>query len=129
MTEPNKELLTSEMRSDANSASRATIAAPEPPWALLVGGISGALWFFLFALLFGARWAIAVAAAAAIVALVRRMRIEAIAFVAAGALSAIGLVPSTTALFVASLAFGAGLATTARDAARAVARMGASDAR
>jgi hypothetical protein len=71
MSEPIEEHLTS------RSPSVATSAAPEPPWALLVGGTSGALWFFLFALLVGAKWAIAVAAAVAIVALVRRMRARA----------------------------------------------------
>jgi hypothetical protein len=115
MSEPSAEHLTSQMRTDANAAGRATMAAVEPPWALTAGGIAGALCFFLFALLFGARWAIGVAAVAAILALAKRMRLAAITLAVAGALSAIGLAPSVAALFIASLAFGAGLALAARE--------------
>jgi hypothetical protein len=103
------------MGTDAKAAGGATIAAAEPPWALTTGAIAGALCFFLFALLFGARWAIAVAVVAAITALAKRVRLAAIAFVVAGALSAIGLAPSVAALFIASLAFGAGLALATRE--------------
>ncbi|MDQ2767016.1 MAG: hypothetical protein M3Y30_07645 [Gemmatimonadota bacterium] len=86
----------------------------EPVWALLTGGVAGALGFFLWALLFGARGAIVVAVVALIAALVKRMRTAAIAFVAGGALAAIGAATSTTVLFIASLTFGVGLALAAR---------------
>jgi hypothetical protein len=115
MSEPSAEHLTSQIRPDANAAGGSSIASAEPPWALTTGGIGGALCFFLFALLFGARWAIAVAAVAAIVALAKRIRIAAIAFIVAGALSAVGRSPSPTVLFIASLAFGAGLVLAARE--------------
>lgn len=110
MTEPIAEHLTS----PTPSAAGAGLAALEPPWALSVGGIAGVVCFFLFAMLFGARWAIATAVVGAIVALAKHVRLAAIAFVAAGALAAIALAPSTIALFAASLAFGAGLAFAAR---------------
>jgi len=71
MSEPIEEHLSSRNPSDATSA------APAPPWALVVGSVFGALWFFLFALLAGSTSAIAVAAALAIVALVQRMRARA----------------------------------------------------
>jgi hypothetical protein len=112
MTEPITEHLTSRTPSDGSAA------ALEPPWALSVGGIAGATGFFLFAMFFGIRWAIVAAVVGAIVALVKREWSAAIAFVIAGALAAIGLAPSTTVLFFASLAFGAGLALAARVYAR-----------
>jgi len=118
MSEPIAEHLTSP------TPSGVSITALEPPWTLIVGGVAGAIGFFLSAMFFGARWAIAAAVVAAIVALVKRVRSAAIAFVVAGALAAIGLAPSTIVLFFASLAFGAGLAL----AARAYARRHANDA-
>ncbi|HEV7702892.1 MAG TPA: hypothetical protein VGO46_01320 [Gemmatimonadaceae bacterium] len=115
MPEPIAEHLTSPQPSGEGAS---TAAAFEPAWALLVGGAAGAVGFFLFALFVGAKWAIAIAAAAAIVAFARRERIASFALLVAGALSAIALVPSTTALFIAALAFGAGLALAAREYAR-----------
>jgi hypothetical protein len=115
MTEPIAEHLTSRAPASAVAASADVL---EPPWALSLGGLAGAACFFLFAMLFGVRWAIAAAAAAALVALVKHERIGSISFVAAGALSAIALAPSTAALFIASLAFGGGLAFAARAYAR-----------
>ena len=115
MTEPIAEHLTCRTPTDASGASARAL---EPPWALSVGGIAGAICFFFFALLVGAKWAIAAAAVAAIVAFVKRVPIAASAFVVAGALSAIGSATSTTVLFIASLAFGAGLALAARAFAR-----------
>jgi hypothetical protein len=115
MSEPSAEHLTSQMRPGAHTAGGASIASVEPPWALIAGGIAGALCFFLFALLFGARWAIAVAVVAAIIAFAKRNRTAAIAFVVAAAISAMGLAPSVAVLFIASLVFGAGLALAARE--------------
>jgi hypothetical protein len=120
MTEPNTEHLTTPRMSSA--------AAPpidetfEPLGALMVGGAAGALTFLLCALLFGARWAIAIAIVAAVASLVKRMRAPAIVFAAAGAFAAMALAPSTLALLVASVTFGIGLALAARAVARAVAR-------
>jgi hypothetical protein len=119
MSETIAEHLTSPTPGDAG------MAALEPPWALSVGGIAGAVCFFLFAMLFGVKWAIAAAAVAAIVALVKREWIAAIAFVVAGVLALIGSAPSTALLFVASLAFGAGLVFAARAYARTHAAAGA----
>ena len=116
MSEPIAEHLTSHSPSAASASPPSTF---EPAWALVVGGLAGAVWFFLSALLFGARWALAIAVIAAIVALMRRARIPTIAFVAAGALALIGSAPSTSILFIASLAFGGGLAVAAREYARA----------
>ncbi|HMI58194.1 MAG TPA: hypothetical protein VK511_09100, partial [Gemmatimonadaceae bacterium] len=59
-----------------------SITALEPPWTLIVGGVAGAIGFFLSAMFFGARWAIAAAVVAAIVALVKRVRSAAIAHLA-----------------------------------------------
>jgi len=115
MTEPIAEHLTSRAPSDASSANTAAL---EPPWALSVGGVAGAICFFLFAMFVGAKWAVAATAVAAIVALVKRVPLAASVFVIAGVLSAIGSAPSTTMLFIASLAFGAGLALAARAYAR-----------
>ena len=120
MTEPIAEHLTSRTPSDASGASARAL---EPPWALSVGGIAGTICFFLFAMFVGATWAIAAAVAAAVVALVKRVPIAASAFVIAGALSAIGAATSTTVLFMASLAFGAGLALASRAFARRHASM------
>jgi hypothetical protein len=119
MSDPSAEHLTSRTPSGALASAPATL---EPTWALLVGSLAGAACFFLFALLFGARWAIAVAVVASIVALARRMRIGAVAFIAAAALAvlaAIGAVSPVSVLFVAGLLFGAALAIAARDYARA----------
>ena len=116
MSDSIAEHLTSQPSSGASASEGSTF---EPVWALVVGGLAGAVCFFLFALLFGARWALAVAAASAIVAFLRCARIAGIAFIAAAALAAIGAAPSTSFLFIGSLAFGAGLAVAARDYARA----------
>src|SRR5665647_2298011 len=89
----------------------------EPGWALVAGGSLGAICFFLFALLFGATLAIAI-----VVSLVRGRRRTAIVFFAAGLSAALGHAPSTTALFISSLVFGAGLALVARDVVRAPSR-------
>jgi len=94
----------------------------EPGWALVAGGSLGAICFFLFALLFGATWAIATIAIAIVVSLVRGRRRTAIVFFAAGLSAALGHAPSTTALFISSLVFGAGLALVARDVVRAPSR-------
>ena len=102
-------------RSDATEA----LAEAEPWGALLIGGILGASTFLLCALLFGATTAIAIAAVAMIVALVRRIPEGAIAFAAAAALSAAWLLPSTAALIAASLAFGLALVMYARGRLRA----------
>jgi len=94
----------------------------EPGWALVAGGSLGAICFFLFALLFGATWAIATIAIVIVVSLVRGRRRTAIVFFAAGLSAALGHAPSTTALFISSLVFGAGLALVARDVVRAPSR-------
>jgi hypothetical protein len=89
--------------------------APAEPWgALLIGGVMGGTTFLLSALLFGPRTAIAIAAVAMIVALVQRVPQAAVAFAAAAALSAAGLIPSTAALIAAAVAFGIALALYAR---------------
>jgi hypothetical protein len=89
--------------------------APAEPWgALLIGGVMGGTTFLLCAMLFGARAAIAIAAVAMIVALVQRVPQAAIAFAAAAALSAAGLLPSIAALIGAAAAFGIALALYAR---------------
>jgi hypothetical protein len=99
---------------DPRSDAIETLVAAEPWGALLVGGILGAITFFLWALLFGPRAAIGVAVVAMIVALVRRMTKAAIAFAVAAALAAAGLIPSTAALIAAAAAFGLALALFAR---------------
>lgn len=94
----------------------------EPPAALIVGALFGAIAFALCALWLGATAGIAIAVAATLVALAHRAWMTATIFVAAAALSAVALMPSTIAVFVAALSFGAGLARAAR-AARGVARI------
>jgi hypothetical protein len=112
---------------DPHSNAIATPAPFEPRGALVIGGMLGAATFLLCALLFGARAAIAIAAVAMIVALVRRLQGPAIAFAATVALTAAGLIPSTASLIAASAAFGIALALYARARARErVARVDAS---
>lgn len=101
------------MTDPRNDALR-TLAVAEPWGALVIGAILGAATFLLCALLFGAKTAIAIAAVAMIVALVRRVTVAVIAFAAAAALSAAWLVTSTAALVAASTVFGIALALYAR---------------
>lgn len=101
------------MTHSSNEAAE-MLAAVEPRSALLIGGILGAMTFLLCALLCGARTAIAIAAAATLVALVRRVPSAAILFAISLALSAAGLLPSTYSLTGAAAAFGIGLAMFAR---------------
>jgi hypothetical protein len=91
----------------------AVVAEDEPLAALVVGGIAGALTFALCVLFLGAAAGIAIALVAAVVTLARRRVIDASIFLAAAALCAASLLPSTLAVFVAALAFGAGLALVA----------------
>lgn len=93
--------------------------AVEPPSALAIGSILGAMAFLLCALLLGARSAIAIAGIAAVIALVRRTTGAAVVFAASTALAAAGLLPSTRALLGAAAAFGVALAILARSRMRA----------
>jgi hypothetical protein len=92
----------------------AVVTEDEPLAALVVGAVAGALTFALCVLFIGAAAGITIALVAAVVMLARRRVIDASIFLAAAALCAASLLPSTLAVFVAALAFGAGLARVAR---------------
>ena len=97
-------------------------SSAEPLPALIVGGAFGAIAFALCALWLGAAAGIVLALAAAVIALARRAWMTAIIFVAAAGLSAVALIPSTIAVFVAAISFGEGLTRVARTP-QAVARI------
>jgi hypothetical protein len=88
--------------------------AVEPPGALLIGGLLGGVTFFLCALLFGSRVALAISGVSLIVALARRIPGAAAAFGVASALLALTLrsplTTYSTAGVCAAVAFAAGLA-------------------
>jgi hypothetical protein len=86
----------------------------EPLAALLVGGVFGTIGFALSALWLGAVVGIEIALVAATIAFVQRARGPALNFVAAGALCAIALLPSTIAIIAAALCFANGLMLAAR---------------
>jgi hypothetical protein len=86
----------------------------EPLGALLVGGVCGAIGFALCALWLGPMAGIVIALVAAIIAFARRAPGPASNFVAAAALCAIALMPSTIAIFAAALCFGYGVVLAAR---------------
>ena len=95
---------------DVKEEAANVIATAEPPSALLIGGVLGAMTFLLCALLFGARAGIVIAALGVVVALARRIPSAAMGFAIATALSTAGLIPSTTALIAAAAMFGLALA-------------------
>ena len=94
----------------------------EPVAALVAGGVAGALDFALCALWLGPVTGIIIALVATVATGARRMPRAAITFVAAAALSAVALHPSTFALLAAALCFGVALARTAR-ATQSIPRM------
>ena len=106
----------------ASGEREAIIHAVEPPSVLVIGGLLGGATFLFCAFLFGARTAIVIAAVGALVALVRRLPIAAIAFALAAAIAAAA---ATAALLAASAIFGAALAlfALARMRARVAAAM------
>lgn len=100
--------------SHAPSARQGAAREVEPLAALLVGGVFGAIGFALCALWIGAVVGIEIALVAAIVAFAQKARGPALNFVAAAALCAIALLPSTIAIVAAALCFANGLALAAR---------------
>jgi hypothetical protein len=89
-------------------------SSAEPLAALVVGGAFGAVAFALCALWIGATAGIVLALAAAVLALARRAWMTATVFVTAAALSAVALIPSTIAVYLAAISFGEGLTRVAR---------------
>ena len=86
----------------------------DPLWARLVGGAAGAVCFGLCVLLVGPTFGVVVAIVAALIARLRHANGASLPFAAAGAICAIAFLAPTTAIALASLAFGAGLTLAAR---------------
>jgi hypothetical protein len=96
--------------------SRGTSEPAQPPAAIFVGALAGALTFALCTLWIGPVAGILIALVATLLVLAHRNALAAIAFVAAGALAALALRSSTraTATLLASACFAAGLAVATR---------------